>query len=159
MWKTGQPEKLSTLSTVIIFILIILLLKLNEKIKKRLSGRAKSGRFGSSVVDVNDEKRGGNISIGVRLWTETENGARCKTEFNKKAGDTRLSCPPLDFAGLVSRVLCPTCRVSVIYLRRQSPAVSSNLPPGVGRATLLLFDGGNVWTESFDTIDSTPPPE
>lgn len=40
-------------------------------------------------------------------------------------------------AGPVSRVLCPgDARVPVIYLRRQSPAASSNLPPGIGRATL-----------------------
>ena len=40
-------------------------------------------------------------------------------------------------AGPVSRVLFPgEPRTSVIYLGRQSPAVSSNLPPGIGRATL-----------------------
>lgn len=40
-------------------------------------------------------------------------------------------------AGPVSRVLYPgDARASVIYLGRQSPAASSNLPPGIGRATL-----------------------
>ena len=47
---------------------------------------------------------------------------------------------PFVLAGSVSRVLYSAarfrCGAPVIYLRRQSPAASSNLPPGIGRATL-----------------------
>ena len=62
--------------------------------------------------------------------------------FNKKyRGEpfTLEKDTPLHFsAGPVSRVLSPDARVriSVIYLRRQSPAASSNLPPDIGRAAL-----------------------
>ncbi len=59
----------------------------------------------------------------------------------KKKGNLRFfaKAPPVA-AGPVSRVLspCPKARLSVIYLRRRSPAASSNLPPGIGRATLSL---------------------
>ena len=49
---------------------------------------------------------------------------------------------PFVLAGSVSRVLSSAarcrCGVLVIYLGRRSPAASSNLPPGIGRATLQL---------------------
>ena len=47
---------------------------------------------------------------------------------------------PFVLAGSVSRVLYSAarfrCGAPVIYLRRRSPAASSNLPPDIGRATL-----------------------
>ena len=49
---------------------------------------------------------------------------------------------PFVLAGSVSRVLYSAarfrCGAPVIYLRRRSPAASSNLPPDIGRATLQL---------------------
>jgi len=64
-------------------------------------------------------------------------------------------------AGPVSRVLYPhaNVRISVIYLRRQSPAASSNLPPGIGRATLLLSSGSGDRlkpTDSFRPLNKKP---
>ena len=60
------------------------------------------------------------------------------------------------FAGSVSRVLYSAARYRygalVIYLRRRSPAASSNLPPGIGRATLHCR-----YTRSCNPSDVRPP--
>ncbi len=55
---------------------------------------------------------------------------------SKKTG-THRSTHRSESANPVSRVLFSgRAGASVIYLRRRSPAASSNLPPGIGRATL-----------------------
>ena len=55
---------------------------------------------------------------------------------NKKGIFPSKEISPYGDASAISRVLSPFTGVSIIYLRPQSPAASSNLPLDIGRATL-----------------------
>ena len=63
--------------------------------------------------------------------------ARTGMPYHNKKGIFPLAeISPYGDASAISRVLSPFTGVSIIYLRPQSPAASSNLPLDIGRATL-----------------------
>ena len=63
--------------------------------------------------------------------------ARTGMPYHNKKGIFPLTeISPYGDASAISRVLSPFTGVSIIYLRPQSPAASSNLPLDIGRATL-----------------------
>ena len=76
--------------------------------------------------------------MSLRLIYRQRDGRR-KQQYpflNNKNGAVLVDSP-LKFAYAISRVLYSSFgRASIIYLRRQSLAASSNLPPDIGRATL-----------------------
>ena len=63
--------------------------------------------------------------------------ARTGMPYHNRKGIFPLAeISPYGDASAISRVLSPFTGVSIIYLRPQSPAASSNLPLDIGRATL-----------------------
>ncbi len=92
-----------------------------------------SARRGCGSID----QRSKHVHLGQNLHRLRLFGPKSRYE---KRGLSPKCDGPLTRAGPVSRVLFPglqKARAPVIYLRRRSPVASSNLPPGIGRATLI----------------------